>query len=165
MSWIELLRDLGVFGGVVWTVQALVKRGIDRAALEHRVRYSALHKRRVKVIEETYQRLVRSEQALMLASDVSPADDEIRERLAKFSEEANGFFAYFAANRIWLSKGLCERLDSFWKAMKDAGYSALDSLSPHRGVSRLDCRKVMAEKCDPLKAAIEAEFRQTLGVV
>lgn len=165
MSWIELLRDLGVFGAVAWTLQALIKRGIDRAAIEHRVRYSALHERRVKVIEETYQRLIRSEQTLKWASDMSPADEEIRERLAKFSEEANGFFDYFTTNRIWLSKALCERLDSFWTVMKDAGYSALDSLSPHREVSRLDCRKVMAEKCDPLKTAIEAEFRQTLGVV
>lgn len=164
MSWIELLRDLGVFGAVAWAVHALVKRGIDRAALEHRVRYPGLHERRVKVIEETYQRLIRFEQALKWASDVSPGNEEIRERLA-VSEEANGSFDYFATNRIWLSKTLCERLGSFWSAMKDAVYSVLDSLSPHHEESRLDCRKVMAEKCDPLKAAIEAEFRESLGVV
>ena len=84
MSWIELLRDLGVFAAAAWAIQVLVSRGIDRAAHEHRVRYSALHERRVKVIEETYQRLIRAEQALKWASDVSPADDETRRRLTAF---------------------------------------------------------------------------------
>lgn len=164
MSWIELLRDLGVFGFVIWAVQALGKRWIDRAAHEHQVRFSALHEKRVEVISETYERLVKAEQALKWASDVSPADDETRKRVGEFGDAANEFFNNYARTRIWLSPALCERLDEFWAALKEAGYTAVDALSKHREVTRTDCRSVMAERCDPLKAALESEFRKVLGV-
>lgn len=165
MSWIELLRDLGVFGLVAFTVQALIKKGIDRAALEHRVRYSALHTRRVEVIGKSYEMLVRAEQTLKWASDVSPAPSETRERLGEFGKAANSFFEFFDCNRIWLSPTLCARLDEFWSALKEAGYSASDAVAPLRQGSLLDCRRrVMAEKCKPVKDAVESEFRATLGV-
>jgi len=115
------------------------------------------------VMGKTYEALVRAERALEWASDVSPAREENQRRLSEFGLMAESFREYFACNRIWLTPDVCKRLDEFWDALKAAGYSAADASAPIPSGSILDCRRITREKCGPLKAQIEQDFRHLLG--
>lgn len=137
---------------------------LEKAAHEHRVRFSKLHERRFEVVAGVYASLVQAEQALKRAAALdTPGMQELRDDYRSFADRANEFFINFAERRIFFPEDVGARFDGYWQKMKDAGYvvrSRLDS-KPKDWLERYG--KLVGEDLPPLKKGIEAECRRLLG--
>lgn len=153
-----------------------LKHELQRAALEHQVRFSKLHERRAEVIAQLYGLLVEAHWASQ--SFISPAEfsgePSKQEKYAEAMNKAAEFYRFFDKNRIWLPEGLCKQLEQFLRNMRskviefgvhvthDTGHGP-----PHFTKEKMDvwikAHEYFEKEVPGARAALEAELRGILG--
>ena len=159
-----LARDVGRF-----------KDQLAAAAKERETRFTILQTRRAEVIETLYGKLF----VFMAATEnfVAPigysSDPTKEEQLKTVAEAQRDFRAYYMRNRIYFSETICEGIDNLFKTivpkLTTFGFTlALADKHPEHGKDKLDAWNEawnsMQERVPPIMQAIEADFRELLGV-
>lgn len=97
-----------------------LKHELQRAALEHQIRFSKLHERRAEVIAQLYGLLVEAHwasQSFISLAEFS-GEPSKQEKYAEAMNRAADFYRFFDKNRIWLPEGLCRQLEQFLRNMR-----------------------------------------------
>ena len=96
------------------------KSDLRLAAFEHETRFSKLHERRMKVIEEIYHLLVRAQKAFIdLTRPIRLAGESTeQERQMKAAQTANDLMSFFEENRIYLGEDICLKVEKFYQEHK-----------------------------------------------
>jgi len=185
MNFWELLQNLGIYtlmiAGLSFVARAIVlqyfskdlerfKSTLAMTAYEHQVRFSRLHEKRAKVIEETYTNLV----------DLYDVSIRFLDRFAYNQKEAataivqnvlkamSRFMTHFERHRIYFDSEVSEKIIRLNEAISDALNVPLgDAMgAPHIGEClSSDFIKEMKDKIPPIKADLEEAFREILGVI
>lgn len=156
-----LIAQFGLFQYFFSKAQASFQQTLDIAAARHNVRDENLHARRIEVIDQVYGLLVDTESELAVADTIGAPDAVKLQRLEAWKAIADNWRRASSHARIWLPPEFGKRFDEIWQAIKDAGYAVQDAADPHRTESTLyKSREIMRGKFQPLRAALEAEFRK-----
>jgi hypothetical protein len=146
-----------------------LKNSLQMVALEHQVRFSKLHERRLLIIEEVYARLASADIAfrLTLAPQCWAVTNENRKgELSEATGKAKDFFEYFEGKRIYFDDDLCALVDqmdvSFSRATAElntlAEFGDPNERLPYKSWS--DFTKAIG----PLRRQLENRTREILGV-
>lgn len=93
--------------------RTFVERWLDRRATEHQTRFSVLHARLAKTIEELYARLdIAMRAARATVAEVEPAETDKSELAKEAYVKAGEFLEYFWPHRLYLSDDLASRLNN-----------------------------------------------------
>jgi len=145
-------------------------------AAEHEKRTHLLQERRAQTIAELYARLVNFLAAAeSFASLMEWSGEPSKEEKAiLLAQRAGEFREYFLCNRIYFSENVCQKFETLfrevhgsslrfriWLAQDEKGAAVATQM--HKAWE--EAWKVMKDKVPPLVTAIEAEFRELLGVV
>jgi hypothetical protein len=169
----------GFAGGAAAAYVALRTNAIERyrarlkeEGIEHEIRFTRLHERRIEVTGEIYRNLVRAERAfaswarpLQMASE--PSWEE-KGRLA--ADAGTTFIEHFHENRIWLDEDLVGDIQSVNDRIYEAyvGYTTYRRDDPRLEKDRLDAWmkawKQLSEDVPTLRGKIERRIRGLLGV-
>ena len=97
-----------------------VKHDLQRAALEHQVRFSKLHERRAEVIAELYGLLVEAHWASQSFISLAEWSGEPskQEKYVTAMNKVADFYRFFDKNRIYLPEPLCQQLEQFLKNIR-----------------------------------------------
>lgn len=136
-----------------------LKVQLQSAAFEHETRFSRLHERRFRVLEQVYRRL--SEAHRTFASMTSPiefAGEPSKPEKQKVAyEAANNFIAYFHRNKILLPADLCLELERFERTLRAV---SIDFEMREHGVQYWSkANKAMQDEVPPILNLIEAKAR------
>ena len=150
------------------------KANLQKSAFEHQTRYQSLHIKRAEVIAELYRFLVQAERAaISLANPVQlGGEPSFSEKRAEAYKSGKTLHDFFEQNRIYFKQEICERVSSFIDGLYNALNKfniVIDSLENQRGgLERLEYWQKVWEKLTkelpPIKAEIEKEFREILGL-
>jgi hypothetical protein len=153
---------------------------LEKASLEHRVRFSKLHEKRAEVIAELYSLIVVANQEI--EDCIAMFDDERRSsNLAKSAtEQVDVLDQYVKLHQIYFTKSLATELAELCASLDGAAYSfkaycesraylgrvtSGEECSPR--LDREDTEGLLSEAKIDADAALritEAEFRELLGV-
>jgi len=151
------------------------KADLRIAAIEHEVRFSKLHEKRVEVLAKLYKLLVAA--AAHITSAVSPAQrtdaPDKSDQYRKVHEASAEYFWFFDQHRIWLPPDLCKLLDAFEKKLRTTMPELLLCIKDSNGATAKETEEIsklregmcksVEEDVPTLRTAIEAEFRSLLG--
>ncbi len=145
-------------------------------AAEHEKRTQLLQERRAQTIAELYSKLMHFLAAAeSFASFMEWSGEPSKREKAKLLDgRAGEFHEYFLCNRIYFSEDVCEKVEtlfrevqgssvrfSVWLAQGEKG----EAVATQVNEAWEEAWKAMKDKVPPLLKAIEAEFRELLGVV
>jgi FMN phosphatase YigB (HAD superfamily) len=151
------------------------KGQLQVAALEHEVRFRGLHQKRAEVIAELYKLLVKATwEAESFTSPIEWAGEPSKKEKYIAAQNAIAeYFRFFDQHRIYLSKGLCEKLESFAKELREPVirfgiWVRHDYLADQAAQKKNDdwdsAWKKVRDDVPKLRSAIEDEFRNLIGV-
>lgn len=189
MNFWDLLQNLGIYAlmvaGLSFMARAVVlqyfskdlekfKSAIAMAAYEHQVRFSRLHEKRAKVMEEMYANLVDLYDVSSRFLDRFPFSpkEEAYTIIHEVLKAVNRFSTHFERHRIYFDSKISEKI----VRLNDAIQSVLNvPLADAMGAPSIpelvgDClsRDVINEMRDripPIKTDLEDAFREILGVI
>ncbi len=172
---LALLAFLGrsLIGAYLARAAEQFKAGLQRAAVEHEVRFSRLHQKRAEVLAELYRLLavaVWKVEAFLSPLELAGGPDK-----QQLVEQAwNAIAAYhrcFDENRIYFSAKLCGSLESFASELRGPvmlvwSYRQIEAPTGETRERMLDVWNAqwlrVKNEVPKLRAGIEAEFRQIL---
>jgi len=153
-----------------------LKHELQRAALEHQVRFSKLHERRAEVIAELYGLLVEAHwasQSFISLAEWSGEPSKQEKYVAAINKTAE-FYRFFDKNRIYLPEALCRQLEQFFRNIRskviefgvyvthDTGHGP-----PHFTKEKMEvwikAHEYFEKEIPGARAALEAELRGILG--
>jgi hypothetical protein len=147
------------------------RKDLKRDAFEHEIRFTKLHEKRAEVVAHLYELLVDLDRAFKPETDFNPLAEKptLRETIIAINEAGWQFWDYFDRHRLYLSDGLCGKLEEVrqqyrnaWRALIKSSLQLYDETLKRqehwlRAVE-------LTEKAIRLKSSIETEFRNMLGV-
>lgn len=152
MDFIQLLRDLGVFGAIAIAVSYLLKTlgkhlmdqnlkihemQLNQQLESHKselelinVKQSKLHDKRIETIQELYEKLTEfymDLDTLVRWKNVTGlSDEEIKkqqfEEANKTFDSGSKFSRYYLMNKLYFSKKMCATIDDIIKEMRSCQY-------------------------------------------
>jgi hypothetical protein len=145
---------------------------LNQTAFEHQTRFSALHEKRAIVIADLYSRLTKATSQAGILLVESSIDGYVPSQADAFKnafDSYNSLWEYFIPNKIWFSRETCEKISHFSTELHTAiSRMNIDAIRVEGGKPNPDARKNAWEKLEgeipSLKAAIEREFRDILGI-
>jgi len=153
-----------------------LRHELEKAMIEHQVRFSKLHEKRAEVIAELYSLLVQAYWDLQ--SFVSPAEwagePNKQEKFASAMNSVAAFYHFFDKHRIYIPEGLCAQIDEFVREMRKRaiGFGVYveynDESLPPQAMERkhnawTDAWEYFEKKVPDAKNALENELRTILG--
>jgi len=119
-----LAKDIEVFKTTLKTeaeaASQKLRHELEKATIEHQVRFSKLHEKRAEVIAELYSLLVQA--YWDISSFVSPiewsGEPNKQEKYAKAMNSVADFYRYFDRHRIYIPEDLCSQIDEFVQEMR-----------------------------------------------
>jgi hypothetical protein len=152
----------------------IFKADLTKSSFEHQTRYQSLHTKRAEIIAELYNLLVQAEDDMKFLTQPiglygAPSHEE-RRKLA--FESGKSLHEYFERNRIYFQQESCERIASFVQALYHALVDfelkvesvPLDSDGKYKSENWLKIWNKLTEELPLIKADIEKEFREILGL-
>lgn len=142
---------------------------LERAAVEHQVRFSRVHERQAEVISEIFANLERAHMAFRLWTSPIQGDGSDMSALAESALECYQDFAeYFYAHGIWLDEDTCELIHRIVGDLA-ATYHTFANDVDERGFPRasdawLGSWKKVSEDIAKARGRLDRRFRQILGV-
>jgi hypothetical protein len=185
MNFLELLQNLGIYtlmiAGLSFLARSIVlqyfskdlerfKSTLAMAAYEHQIRFSRLHEKRAKVIEETYANLVDLYDVSIRFLDRFPYKqrEEATAIVQDVLKATSRFMTHFERHRIYFDSEVSGKIIRLNEAILDALNVPLgDAIgAPHVGecLSR-DFINEMKDRIPPIKTDLENAFREILGVI
>jgi hypothetical protein len=151
-----------------------LKANLEKASIEHQIRFKSLHTKRAEVIAELYSLLV---QAINDASSMArplqlAGEPPQREKHIKANKSGKELNKFFVRHRIYFKSDLCNQIDNFISGLHSAlidfemVIDAIENDRNHR--EKLDNWRntwnTLTKEISPIKAQIEDEFRIILGI-
>jgi hypothetical protein len=140
---------------------------IDRAALEHQIRFSWYHQRKAELIANVYALLNDViEYTKQMVSPMQSGDDAARQEHAKATVELyNKLAAEYWGKKIFLEKDVCEKVERVVQTTRAAMIDFEISQDPQMKDTRLWAKayKSMDKDIPPLMAELEEKFRTMLS--
>ena len=152
-----------------------LKSALQMAATEHQVRFSKMHEKRAKVIENLYKMLTDvywEGQHFVMTSENSPMDYQ-KKKFASVEPKLLETFWFLEHNRIFLPKDLCAMLYRHFEQVNKAVYAArsfgrIENPNDHVAQQSVDAFTKMYKDFETeiptARSSLEAEFRKMLGV-
>lgn len=153
-----------------------LRHELEKASIEHQVRFSKLHEKRAEVIAELYSLLVQAHWDI--SSFVSPMEmhgepDKLEKYVAAMNSVAD-FYRYFDKQRIYIPENLCNQINEFVQEMrrKAIGFgiyvhyddkTLLDHTYKEKQKAWADAWEYLDQKVPDAKIALENELRGILG--
>ena len=153
-----------------------LRHDLEKATIEHQVKFSKLHEKRAEVIAELYSLLVQAHWEL--SSFVSPmewvGEPNKQEKYVTAMNSVADFYKYFDKHRIYIPEELCGQIDEFVQEMrkKAIGFGVYvkydDAALPERAMEQkhqawTGAWEYFEQKVPEAKAALENELRGILG--
>jgi hypothetical protein len=149
-----------------------LRADLQRELVEHDVRFSRLHERRIEVIGDIYRNLVRAERAF--ASWTQPlqmaGDKNWDEKGTVAVAAATTFVEHFQENRIWLEPDLCDDVQKVVHGLYTAyvKFTIYDPEDKSAWYERFEKWReawgAVSKEVPPVREKIEARVRLLLGV-
>jgi hypothetical protein len=149
-----------------------LRSDLQRELVEHDVRFSRLHERRIEVISDIYRNLICAERAF--ASWTHPlqmaGQPDWAEKGTAAAKAGTKFVEHFQENRIWLEAALCEQVQKVADGFNEAfvKFTIYDPNDPNVRRERLDkwmeAWKGVSKDVPPVREDIEDRVRVLLGV-
>ena len=164
-------KDLETYKANLQREQALSLAQLERAALEHQVRFTRLHETRAEVIAGIYRRLAQAQRCFeALVSPFQHAGSpDTNDRLRSAQDAGNEFIQYFDENQIYLDKDTCQLIAVFNEEMRNSFITFWVFVVQQQGQPTADqvekwseAWKILREKVPPIRKAIEDKFREML---
>jgi hypothetical protein len=177
LAWVGLLG--GLLGGIAAIYTAVRYRAIEdyRARLkaegiEHEVRFTRLHERRMEIIAELYNAITDAERAFNdwthpLQFAGYPSKDELGKKAALAGKALR---EEIRKSRIWLDEDLCEQVGTLEQTLNEAWveFTTYDTNDPTQKAEQMkawySAWKSVSQKFPALRQDIERRFRELLGV-
>ena len=110
-----------------------IKASIGISTLEHQIRFSKLHEKRIEIIEGLYHRLTRIEKTGREFICYNVHSREIGEQFHKAQKAISEFIDYSKLNKFWVAKELFDEIEKVALRIDkivhgDIFYSAVDPL-------------------------------------
>ena len=153
-----------------------LRHDLEKATIEHQVRFSKLHEKRAEVIAELYSLLVQAYRDI--SSFVSPmewaGEPNKQEKYATAMNCVADFYRYFDKHRIYIPEDLCAQIDEFVQEMrkKAIGFGVYvryeDDAMPAHAIEKkheawTSAWEYFEQKVPEAKSALENELRGILG--
>jgi hypothetical protein len=152
MDFLQLLRDLGIFGAIATAVSYLLKTlgqhymdqnlkihemQLNQKLESHKselelinVKQSRLHDKRIETIQELYEKLtefyIDLDTLIRWKNVTGLSDEEIKkqqfEEANKTFESGSKFSKYYLMNKLYFSKEMCASIDEIIKEMRSCQY-------------------------------------------
>lgn len=153
-----------------------LRHDLEKATIEHQVRFSKLHEKRAEVIAELYGFLVQAYWDISSFASHTEWQGEPRkqEKYAAAMNSSASFFRFFDKHRIYIPEPLCNQVDEFAQAMrgKAIGFGVYvsqedgalpDHVLQQKREAWVDAWKYFEEEAPNARAALENELRAILG--
>lgn len=89
-----------------------IKSSIELGTLEHQIKFSKLHEKRVEIIEGLYHRLIAMEtEAKTFVYKSSPTHSD-QDRFNTANSTINEFISYSRLNKFWVEKSLFDEIEA-----------------------------------------------------
>jgi hypothetical protein len=183
--WREIVAAVGLSGllivGAIWLcvlvlrrfLDEWLKRGIEKhkaqlekAAVEHEVRFVQLHDERARLIISVYGKVARLTRTWQVIPDTGD-----RNLLSEFGEAFRAFYMEFDGARILFSDETCELIEEFATELGFDYQRVCAGFQDTKGdfLAKLRMKRDRMESEKPqilrdIKGSIEADFRRLLGV-
>jgi hypothetical protein len=147
-----------------------LKSTLGIEALTYQIRFSKLHERRAKSIEELYHKLIQLDTlAYRLTLDMDDDDhEELKVRADEFIDKFLETHSFLEENAIYFPSKIPNKIKSFNKLMFDLSINLYYHSKPEDAKGFIDSFK--KQKADfeiqnsDIKKFVESEFRALLGV-
>lgn len=140
------------------------KKELEKTAFEYQTRFSSLHARRAKVIENLYYRIHNMQKELRRYYLNSHAD----QLYEPASQSVFDTYDYYEKHKIYFNNVLCskieEMLNVYGRGFAFTKQAAQNDSLDSKKVFREQSYKTVEETIPELKKAIEVEFQKLLGV-
>jgi hypothetical protein len=127
MDWFQIFVNLVLTGVLLYVFQRVIdersvkrlekfKTELQSISFEHETKFSRLHEIRVEVVAGLYKRLFDTQQSLAEVQKTFSDEDlnqKIKPGFRKLQAVIVEFENYFNANRLYVPKHLCQKLDNF----------------------------------------------------
>lgn len=157
---------------------ASIRAKFEILAANSSLRYSWLHSRRARVITSTHAKVVRTRDAAQrfISAMGYVGEPSKKDQHAAFAAEAQKLHSYFRERQIYFEVATCQKFDALWKLMIEcvdqaadgwamAGGAGADTEGRRQGYrERSEAWTRVQREFPPLLQALEAEFRDLLGV-
>lgn len=161
----SLLALLVTIAGWIFTARLQVQ--VQKAVTEHTTRFSYLHERRGKVIDDLYKQIFNMEQALTASLTVALNDTRSLEEHKQYVHDV--FYElnkHFRENRLYLDEELCQMMEKliadFGKALQ---HTEVSDAYPNIVMGYRDVAvELISKDIHPLQQQIEKQMRTMLGV-
>ena len=146
-----------------------MRNDLERAATEHRIRFSHLHERQAEVIAEVFGRLERVHQAFKKwMSPMQPGGVDMFKLRDETAEAYLELVRYYYPHAIWLDPDTCnainELIDGLWESFIDFAYDLDSDGFPKDKRQWVDTWKKVQKEVPEARARLDRRFRQILGV-
>jgi hypothetical protein len=168
----------GLAGGVAAVYVAIrapaierLRAVLQREGVEHQVRFTRLHERRVEVVGDIYRNLVRAERAMgSWTRPLQMAGEPSWEEKGKDAVEAAATFVqHFEENRIWLEADLCAQVQKvasgLYVAYVDFTTYRREDYSDERLKAWQKAWMSVSQEVPATREQIEDRVRELLGVM
>lgn len=176
-----LSRDIELFKERLQAQSAVqlerLRHELRLVAAEHEKRIHLLQERRAHTIAELHSKIMDFLAAAESFASLMEYSGEPskREKARLLDEKAGEFHKYFLRNRIYFSEDVCEKVETLFREVHDSsvglsiwlakGEKGAGDYSTQINEAWGEAWRAMKDKVPPLVKAIEAEFRELLGVV
>ncbi|MFK5895260.1 MAG: hypothetical protein QM504_18760 [Pseudomonadota bacterium] len=176
----QLTKDVEMFKSTLKAeseaASQTLRHQLEKASIEHQVRFSKLHEKRAEVIAEIYSLLVQAHWDIL--SFVSPmemaGEPEKQEKYVTAMNSVADFYRYFDKQRIYIPENLCDQINEFVREMrsKAIGFGVYvhynDEALPKHALQKkhdawIGASEYLEKKVPDAKAALENELRNILG--
>lgn len=148
-----------------------LKSSLSIEALTYQIRFSKLHERRAKSIEELYHKLIQLETlAYRLTLDMDEDDhEELKTRADEFIDKFLETHSFLEENAIYFPSKIPEKIMGFNKLMFKLSINLYYHSKPENAKDFIDSFKrqkaVFEAQNSEIKKFVESEFRALLGVM
>jgi len=169
-----------LFGAVAWFARSLIKNFIDRAlekfksnlekmAFEHQIRFSTLHEKRAQIIAELYGRLYEFHWAVcaFLRDFHKENENDKTQRVQELDNKSYEFKDYFDKHRIYFTENICSTVDELVNALYSAYVPLEERDSSDDNLKKVwrKCADTVQKQYPAIRASLESDFRNILGVI
>ena len=133
----EVIKFLGgtaiALSAIAWLIRSLIshflnkdvegyKQRLDKKAFIHRTKFSALHEKQARILEELYSHLLEfiSAAEYLVSPSLPPSAPSVQDRAISLDGYSGTFYRYYYKNRIYLSPDLCAKIDELFEAISDS---------------------------------------------
>ncbi|MCK5123352.1 MAG: hypothetical protein KAQ87_04380 [Candidatus Pacebacteria bacterium] len=179
----DLSKVLGIAGFFVWFLQKYTEQlfakdlvefkfGLQKEAMQFKIRYEKLHSERAEIIKEVYKKIIgtyKSFHSLMCPLQLAGEPTE-EEEIKLAVKEINELVDYYEENRIFFEEELAKEIDKLLRKFRESWnqFNYSKDLKDGNGRDAKEWNKAwkqISEDVPVVKQLIEKRFRSIIGII